>query len=87
MNIRYQLWLKFRDGSDVVLDNVEEFEPGWHYLFVRRYDGVTLSFERVQLASVGRRTSPDKDWIPVLMRKPRRYQPTSSQERFGAASR
>jgi hypothetical protein len=78
MPIRYQLWLKFHDGTDVVIEDVEEFEPGFRYLFVRSYDGGLQSFKRDTLASVSRRTSPDRDWIPVLMRKPKRY-PASSE--------
>jgi len=69
--IRYQLWLKFDDHEDQVIEDVEEFEPGFNYFYVRCYDGKTRSFPREHLASVKRRTGPEKGWLPVIIRKPK----------------
>jgi hypothetical protein len=82
MIVHYEMRLEFRDGTESIINDVEEYEPGFRYLFVRCYSGTTLSFDRMDLWQAWRRTSPDRNWIPIALRKPKR-KPTYSEASRG----
>lgn len=70
--VHYSLWIRFKDGDSLTLTDVEEFEFGFRYFFVRCFDGWTRSYERGLITSVSRRNSQNSDWVPLLLRKTER---------------
>lgn len=58
------------EGSEMVIENIEEYVCGFSYFYVRYVDGTCASFDRRNIRRAMRKL-PTGDFRPIHLKKPK----------------